>query len=35
MVDKLQDLSYLNGKPTVTGIYKQYNKDFIVKEDLG
>lgn len=35
MVDKLQDLSYLNGKPTVTGIYKQYNQDFIVKEDLG
>lgn len=35
MVDKLEHLNYLNGKPQVTGVYKQCNQDFIVKEDLG
>lgn len=31
----MEKLSYLYEKPSVTGIYKQENNDFIVKEDLG
>lgn len=31
----VEELSYLYGKPTVTGQYKQQCDDFVVKEDLG
>lgn len=35
MTETLTQLSYLNGKPNVSGNYKQHNTDFIVNEDLG
>jgi tRNA pseudouridine13 synthase len=31
----MDNLAYLNGKPTVSAIYKKQFTDFIVKEDLG
>ncbi|WVD62362.1 tRNA pseudouridine(13) synthase TruD [Orbus mooreae] len=31
----LDTLDYLNGKPVVKGLYKQFESDFCVKEDLG
>ncbi|XKM13955.1 tRNA pseudouridine(13) synthase TruD [Orbaceae bacterium ac157xtp] len=31
----MENLTYLYGKPTATGQYKQHNSDFVVQEDLG
>ncbi|MCO6524440.1 MAG: tRNA pseudouridine(13) synthase TruD, partial [Candidatus Schmidhempelia sp.] len=31
----MENLAYLNGKPTVSAIYKKEFTDFVVKEDLG